>query len=124
MNSRIKAIIGLVLLFAAGLTTGIVIAPRFQKHDKAKPFPAAEWEENTVREYRARLGLNADEERHVREAATVAADTIVQVRGEAQQRIQAAIKGMNRSILPALDTESRDALLHWLEEKRAAMKAH
>jgi len=123
MNSRLKAIIGLVLLFAAGIATGIAIAPHFQKHDPVKPFPAAEWTENTVSEYRTRLGLNADEERRVREAATAAATAIVQVRSEAQQRIQAAVKSMNSTILPTLDTESRDALQRWLEEKRAAMKS-
>ena len=44
------------------------------------------------------------------------------MRSEAQQRIQTAIKTMNGTILPALDTESREALQRWLEEKRQAMR--
>ena len=122
MTSRLKAILGLVLLFAVGIATGIAIAPHLQKHDKVKPFPAAEWTENTVRDYQNRFHLSPEAEAKVREAVTVAAQEIVAWRGEAQNRIQSAIKKMNATILPSLDAASQQSLQRWLEEKRAAMK--
>ena len=123
MTSRLKAILGLLLLFAIGIATGIAIAPHFQKHDKVKPFPAAEWTENTVRDYRNRLHLSPEAEASVREAVSNAAQEIVSVRGEAQNRIQSAIKKMNATILPSLNAASQQSLQRWLEEKRATMKA-
>lgn len=121
MNSRLKAIVGLVLLFATGLATGILLAPRFQKHEKIKPFPAAEWIDTTFADYRARLSLTGEEEKEVQTAVTGAAQEIVRVRSETQQKIQEALKRMNSAILPKLSPRNQEALQRWLEEKRALM---
>ena len=121
MTSRIKAIAGLVLLFAAGIGTGILLAPRFQKHEKIKPFPAAEWIDTTVADYRARLALTGEEEKEIQTAVTGAAQEIVKVRSETQQKIQEVLKRMNGTILPKLGPRNQEALQRWLEEKRALM---
>jgi len=121
MNSRLKAILGLVLLFAVGIATGIAIAPHFQKHDKVKPFPAAEWIDTTVADYHSRLSLTGAEEKEVQKAVTSAAQEIVRVRSETQQKIQEVLKSMNSVILPKLSSQNQEALRRWLEEKRAVM---
>lgn len=121
MNSRLKAIVGLVLLLATGIATGILLAPRFQKHEKIKPFPAAEWIDTTVADYRSRLSLSGEEEMEVQTAVTGAAQEIVRVRSETQQKIQEALKRMNGAILPKLSPRNQEALQRWLEERRALM---
>lgn len=121
MNARIKALFGLIVLFALGVSTGVMIAPHFHTREHAATFPTAEWTESTVADYKARLGLDADGEAKVREAAARAATDILRIRGETQENIRSTIKQMNAAILPALNEQQRAALEQWLEEKRAAM---
>ncbi len=121
MNSRFKAILGLVLLFAVGIATGVVLAPHFQKHEEVKPFPAKEWTDTTVADYHSRLSLTHEEEKEVRKAVTSAAQEIVRVRSETQQKIQEALKRMNGTILPKLSSKNQEVLQRWLEEKRALL---
>lgn len=121
MNAHLKALIGLVVLFALGIGTGVMIAPHLHKREIASAFPATEWTESTVADYKARLGLNPAEEAQVREAASHAATDILRIRGETQENIRNTIKQMNAAILPALNDQQRAALEQWLEEKRAAM---
>jgi hypothetical protein len=121
MNLRLKVILGLVAIFATGTATGVFIAPYFQRHAAPKPFPAAEWIDTTVAEYRTRLSLDAETEPKVRAAITAAAQNIVKERSETQQRLQAIVKAMNSEILPQLDTSRQETLKRWIEEKRIRM---
>ncbi len=123
MNLRLKASLGLALLFAAGVGTGVVLAPHLREHEKMKPFPAQDWTESTVADYQARLHLAPAEEAKVRDAARAAATEILRIRGETQESIRTVIKQMNRAIIPALNEPQRAALEQWLEEKRAALQA-
>jgi len=121
MNSRLKVVLGLAVIFAIGIATGVLIAPHFQKHDHAKAFPAAEWIESTVADYRARLNLSTEEENQVRSSITTAAKEIIQVRSETQTKMQGIIETMNGRILPTLDATRQVTLQQWLEEKRTQM---
>ena len=121
MNARLKALIGLVVLFALGVSTGVIIAPQFHTREKAPPFSATEWTERTVADYKARLGLDSAEEAKVREAAGRAATDILRIRGETQENIRSTMKQMNAAILPALNEQQRAELEQWLEVKRAAI---
>jgi hypothetical protein len=121
MNARLKALFGLVVLFALGVFTGVTIAPEFNTREHASTFPIAEWTESTVADYKDRLGLNPAEEAKVREAAKRAATDILRIRGETQMNIRNTIKQMNAAIFPALNEQQRAALEQWLEEKRAAI---
>lgn len=121
MNAHLKALFGLIVLFALGLGTGVMIAPHFHTQEHSAAFPTAEWTERTVADYKTRLGLDADGEAKVREAAARAATDILRIRGETQENIRSTIKQMNAAILPALNEQQRAALEQWLEEKRAAM---
>lgn len=121
MTTRLKALLGLSLLFILGIATGVMIAPQFQFHATMRPFPADDWTESTAAEYRTRLSLNDAETETVRQAARKTATDILRIRGETQDQIRAAIKAMNGSILPSLNDQQRANLEQWLEEKRAAM---
>jgi hypothetical protein len=119
MNARIKALLGLLLLFTAGIGTGIFMAPHLKPAPTAKPFPAAEWIDATLSEYRASLALDADEEKLVHTTLTTAAQSIVRERSEAQQRLQAVVKTMNGDLMKKLDSDSQQRLEKLLEQKRA-----
>lgn len=123
MNSRLKLLLALVLLFVAGVGTGIFIAPRLKSSHSVRAFSVAEWTDSTLTEYRARLDLDAQEEKQARAAITTAAQGIVRERSEAQQRLQAVIKTMNSALLAHLDTDSQARLQKLLEEKREKMAA-
>jgi hypothetical protein len=121
MNLRLKAILGLAAIFAAGTATGVIVSPRFHSHAAPKPFPAAEWIDTTVAEYRTHLSLDAETEHKVHAAITAAAQNIVKERSETQQRLQAIIKAMNGEILPQLDASRQETLKQWIEERRTRM---
>jgi len=110
MNARLKVLLGLVVLFALGIGTGVMIAPHLHTREKAATFPATDWTESTVADYKARLGLDDAGEAQVREAAARAATDILRIRGETQENIRATIKQMNAAILPALNEQQRAAL--------------
>ena len=61
MTTRLKALLGLSLLFILGIATGVMIAPQFQSHATMRPFPADGWTESTTAEYRTRLSLKDTE---------------------------------------------------------------
>lgn len=119
MNFRFKALSGLAVLFAAGVATGVLLAPHLQPSPAAKPFPASEWIDTTLSEYRAHLALDPEEDKNVHAAVTAAAQSIVEERAETQQRLRMIVKAMNGDILAKLDPDSRDRLQKWLEERRA-----
>lgn len=121
MNARLKALIGLGLLFAAGIGTGVMLAPHLRTHERPPPFQAESWTDNTVAEYQARLGLNTNDTAKVRAAASLAASDILRIRGETQENIRTVIKQMNAALMPSLGEPERAALQQWLEEKRAAL---
>lgn len=123
MNSRFKIFVALLLLFGAGVGTGIFISPHLKPEHPTRAFPVAEWTDSTLAEYRARLDLDAREEEQARSAITKAALGIVRERSEAQQRLQAVIKTMNSDILAQLDAGSQARLQKLLEEKREKMAA-
>ena len=121
MNLRLKAILGLAAIFAAGTATGIMIAPHLHRDTAPKPFPATEWIDTTAAEYRSRLSLDSDSERVVHAAITTAAQSIVKERSETQQRLQGIIRSMNGEILSHLDASRQETLKRWIEEKRTRM---
>lgn len=121
MNFRFKALFGLTLLFAAGVATGVLLAPHFRPCSEVKPFPASEWIDTTLAEYRARLALDPEEDQSVHASVTAAAQSILKERTETQQRLRTIVRAMNSDILTKLDPDSRDRLQEWLEEKRAKL---
>lgn len=121
MNARFKALIGLVLLFAAGIGTGIMLAPHLRTHEKPPPFQAEAWTENTVAEYQARLSLNVTDTAKVRAAASHAATEILRIRGETQENIRTTIKQMNATLIPSISEAQQAILQQWLEQKRSAL---
>lgn len=123
MNSRLKLLLALLMLFAAGVGTGIFIAPHLNAGHSVKAFPVAEWTDSTLAEYRAQLDLDTEEENHARTAITAAAQGIVRERSEAQQRLQTVIKTMNSDLMASLDADSQSRLQKLLEEKREKMAA-
>lgn len=122
MTSRFKVLLGLLLLFAAGIGTGILLAPHLQAGHKASAFRVAEWIDQTAAEYRTRLDLDAGEETLVHAAISAAGQSIVRERSEAQHRLQSVVKAMNADLLATLDLTSQQRLQKLLEEKRAKVE--
>ncbi len=121
MNARLKAFLGLSVLFALGLATGIMLAPHFYPHDTVKPFPAGAWVKTTVSDYHTQFSLSATQVETLRQAAEKAAADILRVRRDAQEQIRTCVKAMNSTLLPTLDPNQRAAFESWLEKRRAKL---